>query len=80
MSVRQLKANKITKDRRSWVFIQYSYGLDGKRHQYQSPAFMTDKEAIKAEEEYLNKLLMSIPKCTKKGIYLCTKRGMKLYT
>ena len=26
------------------------------------------------------KLLMSIPKCTKKGIYLCTKRGMKLYT
>ena len=25
-------------------------------------------------------LLMSIPKCTKKGIYLCTKRGMKLYT
>ena len=55
MSVRKLKANKITKDGRSWVFIQYSYGLDGKRHQYQSPAFMTDKEAIKAEEEYLNK-------------------------
>ena len=55
MSVRQLKANKITKDGRSWVFIQYSYGLDGKRHQYQSPAFMTEKEAIKAEEEYLNK-------------------------
>ena len=25
-------------------------------------------------------VLMSIPKCTKKGIYLCTKRGMKLYT
>lgn len=25
-------------------------------------------------------MLMSIPKCTKKGIYLCTKRGMKLYT
>ena len=55
MSVRTLKANKITKDGRSWVFIQYSYGLDGKRHQYQSPAFMTEKEAIKAEEEYLNK-------------------------
>ena len=55
MSVRKLKANKITKDGRSWVFIQYSYGLDGKRHQYQSPAFMTEKEAIKAEEEYLNK-------------------------
>lgn len=35
MSVRQLKAYKITKDSRSWVFIQYSYGLDGKRHQHQ---------------------------------------------
>ena len=33
MSVRQLKENKITKDGRSWVFIQYSKGLDGKRHQ-----------------------------------------------
>lgn len=36
MSVRQLKENKITKDGRFWVFIQYSKGLDGKRHQYQS--------------------------------------------
>ena len=27
MSVRQLKENKITKDGRSWVFIQYSKGL-----------------------------------------------------
>lgn len=36
MSVRQLKENKITKDGRSWVFIQYSKSLDGKRHQYQS--------------------------------------------
>lgn len=55
MSARKLKENKITKDVRSWIFIQYSYGLDGKSHQYQSPAFMTKKEAIKAEEEYLNK-------------------------
>lgn len=31
MSVRKLKENKITKDGRSWVFIQYSKGLDGKR-------------------------------------------------
>ncbi len=44
MSVRQLKENKITKDGRSWVFIQYSKGLDGKRHQYQSPAYYTKKE------------------------------------
>ena len=55
MSVRQLKENKITKDGRSWVFIQYSKGLDGKRHQYQSKAYMTENEAIQAEKEYLNK-------------------------
>lgn len=55
MSVRQLKQNKITKDGRSWVFIQYSKGLDGKRHQYQSQAYMTEDEAIQAEKAYLNK-------------------------
>lgn len=55
MSVRQLKENKITKDGRSWVFIQYSKGLDGKRRQYQSQAYMTEEEAIQAEKAYLNK-------------------------
>ena len=55
MSVRKLKENKITKDGRSWVFIQYSKGLDGKRHQYQSKAYMTESEALQAEKEYLNK-------------------------
>lgn len=55
MSVRQLKENKITKDGRSWVFIQFNRGLDGKRHQYQSRAFFTQKEAEDAEKEYLNK-------------------------
>ena len=55
MSVRQLKENKITKDGRSWVFIQYSKGLVGKRHQYQSQAYMTEEEAIQAEKIYLNK-------------------------
>ena len=55
MSVRQLKENKITKDGRSWVFIQYSKGLDGKRHQYQSQAYMTEDDAIQAEKAYLNK-------------------------
>lgn len=55
MSVRKLKENKITKDGRSWVFIQYSKGLDGKRHQYQSKAYMTEEEAIQAEKIYLNK-------------------------
>lgn len=55
MSVRQLKQNKITKDGRSWVFIQYNKGLDGKRHQYQSQAYMTEDEAIIAEKEYIDK-------------------------
>lgn len=55
MSVRQLKENKRTKDGRTWVFIQYSKGLDGKRHQYQSQAYMTEEEAIQAEKIYLNK-------------------------
>ena len=55
MSVRQLKENKITKDGRFWVFIQYSKGVDGKRHQYQSQAYMTEEEAIQAEKIYLNK-------------------------
>lgn len=55
MSVRQLKENKQTKDGRSWVFIQYSKGLDGKRHQYQSQAYFTKEEATKAELEYLDK-------------------------
>ena len=37
------------------MFIQYSKGLDGKRHQYQSKAYMTENEALQAEKEYLNK-------------------------
>lgn len=55
MSVRQLKENKRTRDGRSWVFIQYSKGLDGKRHQYQSQAYFTKEEATKAELKYLDK-------------------------
>lgn len=55
MSVRQLKENKRTRDGRSWVFIQYSKGLDGKRHQYQSQAYFTKEKATKAELEYLDK-------------------------
>ena len=71
MSVRQLKENKITKDGRSWVFIQYSKGLDGKRHQYQSQAYMTEEEAIQAEKIYLNKYkdVEVNPHMTFKGAY-----------
>ena len=39
-----------------------------------------DNNLIGAYIQEGEELLMSIPKCTKKGIYLCTKRGMKLYT
>lgn len=71
MSVRQLKENKVTKDGRSWVFIQYSKGLDGKRHQYQSQAYMTEEEAIQAEKIYLNKYkdVEVNPHMTFKGAY-----------
>lgn len=55
MSVIKLKKNKITKDGRSWVFIQYSKGLDGKRHKYQTKSYMTENEALQAEKEDLNK-------------------------
>lgn len=56
MSVRQLKENKRTKDGRSWVFIQYSKGLDGKRHQYQSQAYMTEEEAVQAEKAGIRRI------------------------
>lgn len=52
MSVRQLSINKRPKDGRSWVFYKNSYGLDGKRHQYSSKAFMTREEAELAEMKY----------------------------
>lgn len=35
--------------------FKISKGLDGKRHQYQSKAYMTENEALQAEKEYLNK-------------------------
>ena len=56
MSVRQLKENKITKDGISLVFIQYSKGLDGKRHQYQSQAYMTEEEAIQTEKAGIRRI------------------------
>ncbi len=55
MSVRQVKGNKVTKDGRSWTFYIREIGLDGKKHVYESQKFLTKEEAIKAEEEYLNK-------------------------
>ena len=55
MSVRKIPKNRITKDGRSYAFIVTEYGLDGKRHQHQSKAYMTYEEALRAEQAYLNK-------------------------
>lgn len=55
MSVRKIPKNRITKDGRSYAFIVTEYGLDGKRHQHQSKAYMTYDEAYRAEQAYLNK-------------------------
>ena len=55
MSVRKLPDNKVTKDGRAYAFYINEYGLDGKRHQHQSKAYMTYEEAIQAEKDYINK-------------------------
>lgn len=55
MSIRQVSKSKITKDGRSWAFVQPKIGLDGKTHQYQSQAYFTKEEAEQAEKEYLEK-------------------------
>lgn len=46
MSVRKLPDNKVTKDGRAYAFYINEYGLDGKRHQHQSKAYMTYEEAV----------------------------------
>lgn len=55
MSVIRLKDNEIRKDGRAFVFRVSEYGIDGKRHQYKSQAYMTQEEAEEAEKKYLNK-------------------------
>ncbi len=55
MSVIKLKDNEIRKDGRAFVFRVSEYGIDGKRHQYKSQAYMTQEEAEEAEKKYLNK-------------------------
>ncbi len=55
MPVKKLSDKEIRKDGRSYVFRVSEYGLDGKRHQYKSPAYMTYEEAEEAEKNYLNK-------------------------
>ena len=55
MSVIKLKDNEIRKDGREFVFRVSEYGIDGKRHQYKSQAYMTHEEAEEAEKKYLNK-------------------------
>ncbi len=55
MSVRKIPENRRTKDGRSYAFTVTEYGLDGKRRQYQSKAYMTYEEAQRAEQAYINK-------------------------
>ena len=55
MSVRKLPDNKVTKDGRAYAFYINEYGLDGKRHQHQSKAYMSYEEAVQAEKDYINK-------------------------
>lgn len=55
MSVRKIPEKRITKDGRSYAFTVTEYGLDGKRRQYQSKAYMTYEEAQRAEQAYINK-------------------------
>ena len=55
MSIRKIPKNRVTKDGRSYAFMVTEYGLDGKRHQHQSKAYMTYEEAERAEQAYLNK-------------------------
>ena len=50
MPVKKLNKNEIRKDGRAYVFRVSEYGLDGKRHQYKSPAYMTFEEAQEAEK------------------------------
>ena len=56
MATRLLERYKWTKDGRKWVFYTWIPTLNGKRKKYTSPAYLTKKEALKAEREYEHQL------------------------
>ena len=68
---KQVKDYKIIVNYTEHEFMEYKCNCCGKTVHAPIP------NHLKEDIQYV---LMSIPKCTKKGIYLCTKRGMKLYT
>ena len=70
------KAEK--KDTVNDVVVEENQELDDEKNVEKEQE--TETSEIIDEIEENTGVLMSIPKCTKKGIYLCTKRGMKLYT
>jgi len=53
MPVRMLEQSKWTKDGRKWVYYAYIPTLSGKKKKYQSKAFRTKKEAVKAENDHI---------------------------
>ena len=55
MAVRQAKGKKICKDGRKWYFYTWLYYPDGSRKLYTSKCFMTKKEAIICEKEFVIK-------------------------
>ena len=52
MATRLLEQYKWIKDGRKWVFYTWITTLNGKRKKYTSPAYHSEKEAIKAENEF----------------------------
>lgn len=56
MAVRQVKENERTKDGRSWIFEDRYKDIKGIVKMHKSKKFLTKKEALKAEREFLNEL------------------------
>ena len=53
MAIVQLKQKDWTKDGRKWIFMTYYNDLEGNRKQFKSMRFMTKKEAIEAERDFI---------------------------
>ena len=56
MAVRQLPEKDWTKDGRKWMFEIRVKDKNGKKHHYRSKKFLTKKEALQAERDYLNEV------------------------
>ena len=55
MAVRQGTGNRVSKDGRKWYFYTWINLPDGTRSMYTSKCYMTRKEAVKAEKEFVVK-------------------------